>query len=122
MFRSDLIEGIPIRVTNRKNEGRQSFPNGIKNKLLRTTSNWEAADLILTEKEEDLKELAEITGEVERLRLLDKQGHHDTMHELRWTEEEVVRTRDGLDIKTLELDKSAEVGIKLSRTGRRFVI
>jgi molybdopterin/thiamine biosynthesis adenylyltransferase/nitroreductase len=113
-FRPDLYDMLPIRVTNRKNEGRQKLNQGLIEKLQSTANNWPEARLILIEEEEKLSRLSEIASEVERLRLLDKQGHYDTFKELRWSEEEARRTKDGMDIKTLELDRRGEAGIKLS--------
>ena len=47
--------------------------------------------------------ISRILGRVDRVRMLSKTMHGDMMSELRWSLEEVERTRDGLDIATLEL-------------------
>lgn len=115
MYRPDLYEAIPIRVTNRKNEGRKQLNKAILEKLQATAEKWPKAQLLLIEDPQKLEQLSEIACEVERLRLLDKQGHYDTFKELRWTDEEARTTKDGMDIKTLELDKSGEAGVLLSK-------
>lgn len=114
-FRPDLYEAIPIRVTNRKNEGRHIIHDDEKEKLLKTAQNWKNAQLKWLDDPGSLEKIGNIASEVERLRLLDKQGHFDTINEIRWTKEETIRTRDGLDIETLELDKRSEVGVALTR-------
>jgi len=55
----------------------------------------------------DLKGLGEIIGACDRIRLLNKEAHHDFVHhEMRWTTEDAERTLDGIDIKTLGLTNS----------------
>ena len=57
--------------------------------------------------EHDLRGLAMIIGACDKIRLLNKEGHYDFVHrEMRWTNEEAERTRDGIDIQTLGLGHS----------------
>jgi len=62
---------------------------------------------------EKLKKMAEIVGAVERQRILDPWGHNDFIAEARWTKEEAESTRNGVDLRTLDLDESDLVGFKL---------
>ncbi|MGB4398582.1 MAG: hypothetical protein WBJ10_04365, partial [Daejeonella sp.] len=55
----------------------------------------------------DLRGLAMIIGACDKIRLLNQEGHYDFVHrEMRWTNEEAERTRDGIDIQTLGLGNS----------------
>jgi hypothetical protein len=47
-------------------------------------------------------QLGAILGEADRLRFLSQVMHADLLREIRWTAEEAGRTRDGLDLATLE--------------------
>ncbi|MBK8338509.1 MAG: Rv1355c family protein [Flavobacteriales bacterium] len=52
----------------------------------------------------ELERVAELVGRVERIRILNPIGHKELFHhELRWNKEEAQRTRDGLDLNTLEM-------------------
>jgi len=62
---------------------------------------------------EKLKKMAQIVGAVERQRILDPWGHEDFIAEARWTKEEAESTRNGVDIRTLDIDESDLVGFKL---------
>lgn len=62
-----------------------------------------------------MQELGGICGEVEKLRVLNPIGHREFFqHELRWTTGEAERTRDGLDIATLEMRESDVVGLRIA--------
>src|SRR5207253_5408616 len=51
----------------------------------------------------ELAILADVAARAERLRMLHPIGHRDLLREVRWTAEEAQRTRDGVDLTTLEL-------------------
>ena len=53
-----------------------------------------------------LERMGAILGRADRLRFLDRVMHSELIKELRWTKEEVVATRDGLDLATLEFDRA----------------
>lgn len=67
---------------------------------------------------EKLKKMAQIVGAVERQRILDPWGHEDFIAEARWTKEEAESTRNGVDIRTLDLDESDLVGFKLIKDAK----
>ncbi len=62
---------------------------------------------------EKLKKMAKIVGAVERQRILDPWGHEDFIAEARWTKEEAESSRNGVDLRTLDLQESDLVGFKL---------
>lgn len=63
--------------------------------------------------EDKIEALAQIVGKVERQRILDPWGQRDFIDEARWTKEEAERTRNGVDLRTLELSEADKVGFKL---------
>jgi molybdopterin/thiamine biosynthesis adenylyltransferase len=59
--------------------------------------------------------LADVAARAERLRMLHPVGHRDLLREVRWTAEEAQRTRDGVDLATLELSPSEAAGLRMLR-------
>jgi hypothetical protein len=59
--------------------------------------------------------MAEVIAEAERIRVLNTIGHHELFKkEIRWSTAEAERTRDGLDLPTMELKLSEEVGFRVA--------
>lgn len=51
-----------------------------------------------------LEQLGEALGELDRVRFLSPAWHRELFAELRWSREEALATRDGIDLASLELD------------------
>ncbi|MFN3999204.1 Rv1355c family protein [Algoriphagus sp.] len=118
----DLVEGISLRCTNRKNSVRQLIE---KEKLieLEKFASCEGFEIRFTEDSKDLDELAKIVGGMDRMRFFHEEGLVDFIKEVRWTEKDAIETRDGIDIATLELsgtEKAAMGLLKDPRTIRFF--
>jgi hypothetical protein len=63
--------------------------------------------------------IAELTGRAERIRFLNTACHHDMfVKEMRWDRAEAERTRDGIDIDTLELPLADRVGLRVASDTR----
>ncbi len=62
-----------------------------------------------------LEQIGQVISGCDRLRFLHPQGHYDFFNEMRWTEEENQKTRDGLDIATIEMKLSDVAGMQLAR-------
>lgn len=60
-------------------------------------------------------DLAEVLGGIERIRLMTDRGHHDFIDEMRWTEEEAIDTKDGIDLRTIELTETEKAGLSISK-------
>ncbi len=117
-----LVNGISLRCTNRKNSSRQLLEKG-QLKELTDFANNEGFSIKLTEDLNDLDALAEIVGGMDRMRFFHEDGLLDFIKEVRWTEKDAVETRDGIDIATLELsgtEKAAMGLLKDPRTVRFF--
>ncbi len=118
----ELVEGIGIRCTNRKNEKKQYLtPDQISE--FETIATKSGLNLEILEQESDLEKLSEILGGMDRMRLFHEQGLKDFIHEVRWSEKEAKETKDGIDIATLELsgtERAAMGLLKDPRTVRFF--
>ena len=63
----------------------------------------------------ELDKIANVLGEIERIRLLDKSGHADFVNEIRWNNSEAEKTLDGIDLKTIDLSNSETVGLEIAK-------
>ncbi|MCP4603494.1 MAG: Rv1355c family protein [Proteobacteria bacterium] len=111
----ELLEQVPLRVTNRKLGERVPLSDEDAHAL------YEAAqvsygNLQLLTKDDELDAIGKLLGEGERLRFLHKVMHQEMMSEVRWRPEEVEETRNGLDIATLELSPADVAGMRLVRS------
>lgn len=110
----DLVMGIDLRCTNRKNEKR--FEISAKEiKEFKGLFDDLGVELEVRDEVEDLEKLAPILGGMDRLRLLHEQGYSDFMSEIRWSDSEAKETKDGIDIATLELGNAERAAISLVR-------
>mgnify|MGYP006284797049 FL=1 len=113
-----LGDRLKQRLTNRlTGEGEQKLSLSIKGDLEELMAEEPGFHLNLVEDEARRNALSEIIAGVERIRLLDEWGHSDFIAEARWTQEEAEKTRDGVDLATLELSASDHAGMRLLRDG-----
>jgi molybdopterin/thiamine biosynthesis adenylyltransferase len=64
----------------------------------------------------DQKEkLGSVLSSVERIRLMTDRGHTDFIEEIRWTKEEAESTRDGIDLRTIDLTETEKAGLYVSK-------
>jgi molybdopterin/thiamine biosynthesis adenylyltransferase len=113
----ELVKGIALRCTNRKNSNRQLIDKA-KLEELGNFAKSEGFDIKLTEDSKDLEVIAEIVGGMDRMRFFHEDGLMDFLKEVRWTEKEAVETRDGIDIATLELSGTERAAMGLLRDPR----
>lgn len=110
-----LFDAMKIRATNRKNKGRVEIPEDQLNEIHQLLSHWPDAKLRWMTDDQSMDQLGEIAGEVERLRFIDPRVHHDFLNEIRWSHQEAIKTKDGIDIETLELDETSKAGLSISK-------
>lgn len=110
----DLLAGVDLRCTNRKNAPRVMMGKGELAEFQRIASE-DGVGLEFIDDLGDLKDLTPIVGGMDRLRLLHDQGYRDFISEIRWSEQEAVDTKDGIDIATLEMGKPERAAIGLVR-------
>jgi tRNA A37 threonylcarbamoyladenosine dehydratase len=112
-FQNELFSTINIRCTNRKKGTKQAIPKEFLENI--KFSVGDGFEVLFTEDEKQINELGEIVSLTEKLRFLNPNGHDEFFNkELRWNEEDIKQTKDGLDIKTLELSHLDETGLKVA--------
>jgi molybdopterin/thiamine biosynthesis adenylyltransferase/nitroreductase len=109
---SALVSHIAERTTNRRLSRRVPLPAGAAAALTAAAAERDAV-LQLVDGEREIAELAAILGGGERLRLLSPTMHREMMNEIRWGATDAERTRDGLDVATLELTPTDFAGMRL---------
>ena len=69
--------------------------------------------------QEEKTTLAEISGETDLLRMFIQEAHEDFIKkEMRWNNEEIIETGDGIGINTLDLSNNDQVGLRLMKDKR----
>ncbi|WP_327360240.1 Rv1355c family protein [Streptomyces sp. NBC_01296] len=112
--RVPLARWIGRRTTNRA-PGTDTPLAGPDADALTRCAQESGALLDLVTERDGLEEAGRILGACDRLRIMSPALHRDMMAEMRWDEEEVRRTRDGIDVATLQLDRTDLAGISIAR-------
>lgn len=111
--RAALIDLVRRRVTNRlPGTGESLCPMEIRR--LRDAAQRSGADLDLVSGRPAIIECARVVGEAERIRYLVEPLHRELFGELRWSAGRAARSRDGIDLDTLELDPSQRARLRLA--------
>jgi hypothetical protein len=107
-----LARFIAARVTNRKLGERR--PLAIEHaQALITAARQRGAELTLVTDARTLAEVGELLGKVDRFRFACERLHSAMLTELRFSEQQALATRDGIDVATLELDPVSMAGLQL---------
>lgn len=111
-----LFEQIPLRVTNRGISTRANL-NQTHVHVLMEAARQQGVRLQLCQDRAALGELAHLLGEADRIQLLAPKLHDEQFKLYRWSSEEVLRTRDGLDVAALELGPGMDLFLKVLMPG-----
>jgi hypothetical protein len=109
-----LSSTIFSRGTNRKYGQRQNLTPSQLEEIKSVAQTIQGAELKIISSSEELDEVADIVGAVDRIRLMSEDDHRDFVSEIRWTPEEATRTKDGIDLATIELTPSELAGLRMS--------
>jgi len=107
-----LLEQIELRVTNRRLSRRVAISESDAGELGRIAEESRSNLRLITD-EAKLTALGDILGMGDRLRLMSPVMHREMMGEMRWSKEATARTRDGLDLLTMEMTPTDEAGMRL---------
>ncbi len=112
-----LADTIPIRTTNRRFFDGTLIAGELLQKLQSVLQKEKVPVLLHTIYEEtDKKTLARMLADADGIRMTKEEPFSQMMHEFRWSKDEVVQTKDGLDLATLELPGNAEQMLRLLRS------
>ncbi|RIW12048.1 Rv1355c family protein [Algoriphagus lacus] len=113
----ELVDGVALRCTNRKNNGRQLLQKSQLDELAGFAAQ-EGLSIKIAEEKKDLESLAEIVGGMDRMRFFHEEGLMDFIKEVRWSEKDAIETKDGIDIATLEMSGTEKAAMGLLKDPR----
>ncbi|WP_062987753.1 Rv1355c family protein [Nocardia anaemiae] len=109
---SPLVAQIPTRVTNRRRELRRPLDAELARSLVAACAEF-GGRLQLSCERTELAEIGALIGAADRIGLLNRAMHRDTMSSYRWTPEEVRAEPYGIDIATAELTEAERAALRL---------
>lgn len=112
-----LFSHLAERATNRRLGPRVPLPDDARS-ALHEAAVTRGGRLDLLEDEGALGSVADLLARGDRLRFLSPVMHREMMSEIRWTPEEARKTRDGIDVGTLELGPADRAGMQITRSYR----
>ena len=116
LIKDDLVNFLNTRYTNRRKGDNTVINQDILDELKASVSEIKNVDFKLITDTNVLQKIANITGKAEKLRMFIPQGHYELFEkEVRWTTESVENSRDGLDIRTLDLDVKDSIGFRVAK-------
>jgi nitroreductase len=107
-----LFSLLRCRESNRRLATRRRLTPQVPETLRQAAAHY-GAHLQLVTQAAPLDELGEILGEGDRLRFLCRDLHRELFAEVRWTPRDVQRTRDGIDVATLELTAAQDAAMRV---------
>lgn len=115
----DLVNYVGTRHTNRKPGDGRKIPSDVLADIISSAKQRGISDVKVIEDGEKIAAIADIAGKAEKLRMFIPQGHSDLFdRELRWDEASAMSTKDGLDIRTLDLSAKDQVGFRVIKDKR----
>lgn len=109
----ELGDYITERGTNRMLGDLQPIEPGHFDQIVQAGEEIEGAKI--TWITDQVQELGKVLSAVERIRLMTDRGHSDFVNEIRWTVEEAETTRDGIDLRTIDLTETEKAGLYVSK-------
>lgn len=110
-----LSKEIFRRCTNRNLGGRQTIDDQTYQKLEDSVKTIPGAKLRLFTDDQELDAFKAVLGEIDKLFMTNQTGHAHFTKEIRWNQQEVETTRDGIDINTIDLTPTERAGLILSK-------
>ena len=110
-----FAEDLYKRYTNRKLGVKQKLNRQFFTEFKLAVINHSNVNVHYVESEEDLSELADIIAECDKIRLLNKLGHEEFYHEIRWDRNEAQTTKDGIELDAVDLSMSEKAGFRVAK-------
>ena len=109
----DLEPFVVQRSTNRRRFHGELLNDTQLAALVPQCSDLDTVTVVLTNKVKKIRNLSKLIGLSDRLVFENKQLHNFLFDHIRWSDQEAEKFRDGLDIKTLELNKMDALVFKM---------
>lgn len=113
---TELAPFIKDRVTNRKKYTGGAFDEVHVDALKPDHKDLSRVKIYLINSRKELQVLSKVISLSDRLVFENEKLHKFLFDHIRWSDEEALRHRDGLDIKTLELNAMDSLGFRLLKS------
>lgn len=110
--KESLFPYVSQRLTDRLNQGRKAISNHQLEELRALVADT-GFRLEIVDQDKSIQDLAAINGKMDWVRMLNKEGYEDFLHEIRWTPEEAAVTKDGIDLATFDFGTAEKALMKL---------
>ncbi len=121
--KDSLVAYINSRHTNRKPGDGSKIAAEVIDDIRKSIELSGVASIKILEDSESINAVADIAGKSEKLRMFIPDGHSDLFdREIRWDAESAEQTRDGLDIRTLDLKPKDIVGFQVIKDPRAIAL
>ena len=111
----ELVDEIFKRTTNRTISKRSEVTPDKLTRLSNIVKSFENINLDFFTDEKKLNEIRDIIAMVDQLYITNKSGHSHFNREIRWNKQEVETTKDGIDIRTIDLTPTEKAGFIVSK-------
>ncbi|MFT5513386.1 MAG: hypothetical protein ACI8SE_001793 [Bacteroidia bacterium] len=111
----NLVNHVFKRCTNRNLGARIQIKDSDLAFLKASVETIPGAGLKLFTKPNDMESFKSILGEIDKQFMTNQTGHAHFTKEIRWNQQEVEHSRDGIDINTIDLTPTERAGLILSR-------
>jgi hypothetical protein len=112
---SGLHQFLTSRCTNRKKGKYTSINRSILDDIKHESESIKDVIFSNTIEKNEIEKISKIVAISERIRFLNPQGHHDFYSkEIKWNKNGDQEILEGLDIRTLELNNTDEIGLKVA--------
>jgi len=114
-----LSKAISIRLTNRNIAQRETLDQELYQQLQQSIDGYNGAALDIVDDWTQMQELGDILASTEKLVLIHPRGHFDAFKkELRWSDEENKKKRDGLDVATLGITRGEVAALRMANDAK----
>ncbi len=111
----DLHSFLMSRCTNRKRGQYLPIEEKVFEEIKNNSEIVNGTSFNFTSDKTEIEKIGKIVAVAERIRLLNPQGHHDFYtKEIKWNDKGDEKITEGLDIKTLELNYTDEIGLRVA--------
>lgn len=116
-----LLPHLEARCTNRRLYSRRPVVPEALDELAGAAAGFRGVRLEWVVRRRAIRAFARVVAQSDRFRFQYEPFHREIFRQLRFTVEEAERTRDGLDVRTLELPPGAAFALRLLRPWKRVV-
>ncbi len=109
----ELVKYIDYRLTNRNAGDAKPLPTELNENLVAAMAGVAGVNLYIKGSSEEMKELGGIIGAADRIKFLSPSAHFEFFNQLRWSNDECMRTGNGVHIDALGLSMPEVIAMRM---------